>query len=175
LQGGYRYNVNEASIGMREDFVMELRRRALRHVDQAEYDHFLKYGEQAYGLTPQEIKGYDHELGEERAFDSVEHSYPEDYYYDIVEADTIVGRVLLLKMGHYFQLDFMVFDPYTRRGIATQAVAEALDRHEVRARVLDQSPHAFYAKRILEANDFTSIENYYVKGRRRRYSLQRLG
>jgi hypothetical protein len=165
---------------MREDFVMELRRPALRHVDQAEYDHFLKYGEQAYGLSPLEIKGYDHELGGERAFDSVEHSYPEDYYFDIVEADTIVGRVLLFKMGHYFQTDFMVFDPYTRRGIATQAVGEALkhsgvlDRREVRARVLDQSPHAFYAKRILEANDFTSIENYYVKGRRRRYSLQRL-
>lgn len=160
---------------------MELRRRTLRHVDQAEYDHFLKYGEQAYGLTPQEIKGYDHELGEERAFDSVEHSYPEDYYFDIVEADTIMGRVLLLKMGHYFQLDFMVFDPYTRRGLATQAVAEALtysgvlDRHEVRARVLEQSPHASFAKRILEVNDFTSTENYYVKGRRRRYSLQRMG
>ncbi|MGI1806558.1 GNAT family N-acetyltransferase [Exiguobacterium sp. TDN 0502] len=158
---------------------MELRRRALRHVDQAEYEHFLKYGEQAYGLTPQEIKGYDHELGEERAFDSVEHSYPEDYYFDIVEADTIVGRVLLLKMGHYFQLDFMVFDPYTRKGIATKAVSEALasadvlTRHEVRARVLDQSPHAVYARRILETNGFSSTGNYFVKGRRRRFSLQR--
>lgn len=158
---------------------MDLKRRTLRHVDQIEFEHFLKYGEQAYGLTRQEIQGYNHELGVERAFDSVEHSYSEDFYFDILVDDQLVGRILLLKMGHYFQLDLMIFDSFSGRGYGTQAVQLALqesgvlDIYEVRARVLPTSPHKEIAYHILTTNGFVKQEHYFSKGRRKRYSLQR--
>lgn len=158
---------------------MDLKRRTLRHVDQVEFEHFVKYGESAYGLTKQEIQGYDHELGTERAFDSEEHSYSEDYYFDILVDNQLVGRVLLLKMGHYFQLDLMVFDPYSGNGYGTKAVQSALRKsnvlnvYEVRARVLSTSPHERFARSIFLSNDFQESDGYFVKGRRKRYSLQR--
>ncbi|WP_193363372.1 GNAT family N-acetyltransferase [Exiguobacterium antarcticum] len=158
---------------------MDLKRRALRHVDQTEFEHFLKYGEQAYGLSSQEIQGYDHELGVERAFDSVEHSYSEDFYFDILVDDQLVGRLLLLKMGHYFQLDLMIFDAYSRRGYGTKAVQLALQQsdvlavYEVRARVLPTSPHQEIARQIFKTNGFVKGNEYFSKGRRKRYSLQR--
>ena len=158
---------------------MDLKRRTLRHVDQTEFEHFLKYGEQAYGLSRQEIQGYDHELGTERAFDSVEHSYAEDFYYDILVDEQLIGRVLLLKMGHYFQLDLMVFDPYSRQGFGTKAVKQALEQsnvlalYEVRARILPTSPHQEIASKILETNGVVKQNDYFSKGRRKRYSLQR--
>ncbi|MGX8177486.1 GNAT family N-acetyltransferase [Exiguobacterium artemiae] len=158
---------------------MDLKRRTLRHVDQTEFEHFLKYGEQAYGLSRQEIQGYDHELGTERAFDSVEHSYSEDFYFDILVDNQLVGRILLLKMGHYFQLDLMIFDPFSRQGFGTNAVRLALQQsdvlktYEVRARVLPTSPHQEIACRLLKTNGFTEHPHYFSKGRRKRYSLQR--
>lgn len=158
---------------------MDLKRRTLRHVDQTEFEHFLKYGEQAYGLSRQEIQGYDHELGTERAFDSVEHSYSEDFYFDILVDNQLVGRILLLKMGHYFQLDLMIFDPFSRQGFGTNAVRLALQQsdvlktYEVRARVLPTSPHQEIACRLLKTNRFTEYPHYFSKGRRKRYSLQR--
>ncbi|VWX34659.1 GNAT family N-acetyltransferase [Exiguobacterium oxidotolerans] len=158
---------------------MDLKRRTLRHVDQVEFEHFVKYGEPAYGLTKQEIRGYDQELGTTRAFDSIEHSYSEDFYFDVIVEDQVVGRVLLLKMGHYFQLDLMIFDSYSGNGYGTKAVQSALhtsnvlEVYEVRARVLPTSPHEQIARKIFLSNDFQESDGYFVKGRRKRYSLQR--
>jgi len=156
---------------------MELKRRAVRHVDRMEFDHFVKYGETAYGLTKAELRGYELELGEEGFFDSEEHSYPEDFYFDVLVDDEVAGRVILIKSDHYYQMDLMIFDSHSGKGYGTEAVRKGLDasnvlrHHEVRVFVLPSTPHLAAVSRILEENGFERAGDYYRKGQRKRYVL----
>lgn len=158
---------------------MRIVRQPVRTVDEIEYKHFETYGQSSYGISPEELQGFSVEMGSERVWLAEEHSYTEDFYYDLIVGDELVGKVFLLKLARVYQVDLMVFDPYKGRGYATEGLRLALadskvaERHIVRAGVAETSPHREAAIRVLEHNGFVERNGQYYLNFKRRYVMNR--
>ena len=103
---------------------MNIVRQPIRQIDKIEYEHFQKYGENSYGVSAEELKGILEEMGSEQLYHAEEHSYGEDFYYDLMVDDKLVGKVLLLKLARVYQLDLMVFDAYKNKGYMRRKVCD---------------------------------------------------
>lgn len=154
---------------------MEIVRQPIRQIDEVEYDHFKKYGENSYGVSAEELKGIYEEMGVEQVYHAEEHSYGEDFYYDLVVDGKLVGKVLLLKLARVYQLDLMVFDDFKGQGYATEGLKRALSDsslHEgniVRAGIPPTSPHLEAMRRVLEKNGFEKRNGLYYLNFKKRY------
>ncbi|MEW8966074.1 GNAT family N-acetyltransferase [Exiguobacterium alkaliphilum] len=154
---------------------MDIVRQPIRQIDEIEYEHFQKYGQSSYGISAEELKGIFEEMGTEHVYSAVDHSYGEDFYFDILVDGKIVGKVLLLKLARVYQLDLMVFDPYKGKGYATEGLRLALeqsdlkDGHTVRAGIPPTSPHQEAMRRVLEKNGFEKRNGLYYLNFKKRY------
>ncbi|WP_396129733.1 hypothetical protein [Exiguobacterium mexicanum] len=45
---------------------MEIVRQPIRQIDEIEYEHFKKYGQNSYGMSAEELKGIFVEMGKSR-------------------------------------------------------------------------------------------------------------
>lgn len=156
---------------------MDIVRQPIRQIDEIEYEHFQKYGQSSYGISAEELKGIFEEMGTEHVYSAVDHSYGEDFYFDILVDGKIVGKVLLLKLARVYQLDLMVFDPYKGKGYATEGLRLALeqsdlkDGHTVRAGIPPTSPHQEAMRSVLEKNGFEKRNGLYYLNFKKRYVL----
>ncbi|MCT4782239.1 MULTISPECIES: GNAT family N-acetyltransferase [Exiguobacterium] len=154
---------------------MDIVRQPIRQIDEIEYEHFQKYGQSSYGISAEELKGIFEEMGTEHVYSAVDHSYGEDFYFDILVDGKIVGKVLLLKLARVYQLDLMVFDPYKGKGYATEGLRLALeqsdlkDGHTVRAGIPPTSPHQEAMRSVLEKNGFEKRNGLYYLNFKKRY------
>ncbi|WP_214823673.1 GNAT family N-acetyltransferase [Exiguobacterium algae] len=154
---------------------MRIVRQPIRQIDEIEYEHFKKYGENSYGISAEELKGIFVEMGTEHLYHAEEHSYGEDYYYDLFVGEQLVGKVLLLKLARVYQLDLMVFDDYKGNGYATEGLRLALEQsdltegHTVRAGIPPTSPHQEAMRRVLEKNGFEKRHGLYYLNFKKRY------
>ncbi|MCT4794582.1 GNAT family N-acetyltransferase [Exiguobacterium alkaliphilum] len=154
---------------------MDIVRQPIRQIDEIEYEHFQKYGQSSYGISAEELKGIFEEMGTEHVYSADEHSYGEDFYFDLHVDGNIVGKVLLLKLARVYQLDLMVFDPYKDNGYATEGLRLALEQselkegHTVRAGIPPTSPHQEAMRRVLEKNGFEKRNGLYYLNFKKRY------
>ncbi|WP_214884201.1 MULTISPECIES: GNAT family N-acetyltransferase [unclassified Exiguobacterium] len=154
---------------------MNIVRQPIRQIDEIEYEHFQKYGENSYGVSAEELKGIFEEMGTEQLYHAKEHSYGEDFYYDLMVDDELVGKVLLLKLARVYQLDLMVFDPYKNKGYATEGLrlallgSELLDGQTVRAGIPPTSPHQQEMQQVLLRNGFEKRNGLYYLNFKKRY------
>ncbi|KDN58275.1 MAG: GNAT family N-acetyltransferase [Exiguobacterium sp.] len=154
---------------------MDIVRQPIRQIDEIEYEHFQKYGQSSYGISAEELKGIFEEMGTEHVYSADEHSYGEDFYFDLHVDGNIVGKVLLLKLARVYQLDLMVFDPYKDNGYATEGLRLALEQSElkegytVRAGIPPTSPHQEAMCRVLEKNGFEKRNGLYYLNFKKRY------
>lgn len=154
---------------------MNIVRQPIRQIDEIEYEHFQKYGENSYGVSAEELKGILEEMGSEQLYHAEEHSYGEDFYYDLMVDDKLVGKVLLLKLARVYQLDLMVFDAYKNKGYATEGLRLALldsnlmDGQTVRAGIPPTSPHQQEMHHVLVRNGFVKRNGLYYLNFKKRY------
>lgn len=154
---------------------MNIVRQPIRQIDEIEYEHFQKYGENAYGVSAEELKGILEEMGSEQLYHAEEHSYGEDFYYDLMVDDKLVGKVLLLKLARVYQLDLMVFDAYKNKGYGTEGLRLALldsnlmDGQTVRAGIPPTSPHQQEMHHVLIQNGFEKRNGLYYLNFKKRY------
>ncbi|WP_214740531.1 MULTISPECIES: N-acetyltransferase [unclassified Exiguobacterium] len=154
---------------------MNIVRQPIRQIDEIEYEHFQKYGENSYGVSAEELKGILEEMGSEQLYHAEEHSYGEDFYYDLMVDDKLVGKVLLLKLARVYQLDLMVFDAYKNKGYATEGLRLALldsnliDGQIVRAGIPPTSPHQQEMHHVLLQNGFEKRNGLYYLNFKKRY------
>lgn len=154
---------------------MNIVRQPIRQIDEIEYEHFQKYGENSYGVSAEELKGILEEMGPEQLYHAEEHSYGEDFYYDLMVGDKLVGKVLLLKLARVYQLDLMVFDAYKNKGYATEGLRLALldsklmDGQTVRAGIPPTSPHQQEMHHVLVQNGFEKRNGLYYLNFKKRY------
>lgn len=154
---------------------MNIVRQPIRQIDEIEYEHFQKYGENSYGVSAEELKGILEEMGSEQLYHAEEHSYGEDFYYDLMVDDKLVGKVLLLKLARVYQLDLMVFDAYKNKGYATEGLRLALldsnlmDGQTVRAGIPPTSPHQQEMHHVLIQNGFVKRNGLYYLNFKKRY------
>ncbi len=154
---------------------MNIVRQPIRQIDEIEYEHFQKYGENSYGVSAEELKGILEEMGTEQLYHAEEHSYVEDFYYDLIVDDKLVGKVLLLKLARVYQLDLMVFDAYKNKGYATEGLRLALldsklmDGQTVRAGIPPTSPHQQEMHQVLVQNGFEKRNGLYYLNFKKRY------
>ncbi|WDH77218.1 N-acetyltransferase [Exiguobacterium marinum] len=154
---------------------MNIVRQPIRQIDKIEYEHFQKYGENSYGVSAEELKGIFEEMGTEQLYHAKEHSYGEDFYYDLMVDDELVGKVLLLKLARVYQLDLMVFDPYKNKGYATEGLrlalldSELLAGQTVRAGIPPTSPHQQEMQQVLLRNGFEKRNGLYYLNFKKRY------